>query len=417
MTSDSQKKRLLAWSDSPALPSGMGKITRNVLQALHQTGEYEIEQIAINHLGSFLDTSEIPWQVQSAGAKNPNDALGQSLFLDALRDRHYDLVWVHVDIQHLGRLHKSITKLKESRKKEGKSFPHIILYAPIDMPLRENHACCFEHADTIVSESQYGKQEIIKIIPKRKDEVKVIGVGQDPRLAYRIGDVTRKIFRRTHFGIEDDSSFLVINVNRNTTRKQLAHTLSVFARFKFEIPDAKLYLHSEVAGRGCAVDIPMAMKELGLDPFHDVVLNRDYSLGNPTPEETLIAIYNAADCFFTTAFGEGWGLTHADALAVGLPLVAPDNTVFPELLDGGSNGYLYPCREQIWYENIGYRPAPRIQDALAALKLAYDDFVSLRSEGKTSQDNPKVIGAKKWAENYRWNAICDQWLDLIQGIP
>jgi glycosyltransferase involved in cell wall biosynthesis len=60
----------------------------------------------------------------------------------------------------------------------------------------------------------------------------------------------------------------------------------------------------------------------------------DYNKGASV--ETLNKIYNASDCFITTATGEGWGLTITEAMACMLPLILPNHTSIGEI--GGKNG-------------------------------------------------------------------------------
>src|SRR5690606_10613675 len=138
--------------------------------------------------------------------------------------------------------------------------------------------------------------------------------------------------RKSYFQIADDDTFLIINVNRNTPRKCLTHTIQVFSHFHRERPNSKLYLHTEANEPEHGLNLPAAVKEAGLRIGEDVIIVDKFDITKPKPEATLVAIYNAADCFFTTAVGEGWGLTHTEAMAVGVPVVAPDNTVFKEHL-------------------------------------------------------------------------------------
>jgi glycosyltransferase involved in cell wall biosynthesis len=52
-------------------------------------------------------------------------------------------------------------------------------------------------------------------------------------------------------------------------------------------------------------------------------------------EADLIALYNAADIFVSTTMGEGFGLTIAEALACGVPVVAQNVSAIPEVVGPG----------------------------------------------------------------------------------
>ena len=49
----------------------------------------------------------------------------------------------------------------------------------------------------------------------------------------------------------------------------------------------------------------------------------------------LLILYNAADVFITTSRGEGFGLTVAEALACGVPVIAQNVSAIPEVVGPG----------------------------------------------------------------------------------
>ncbi len=56
------------------------------------------------------------------------------------------------------------------------------------------------------------------------------------------------------------------------------------------------------------------------------------------PLDELVALYHSAHCFVFPSLGEGFGLTCAEAMATGLPVIYTPWTALPDLLDG-SCGY------------------------------------------------------------------------------
>jgi len=53
-------------------------------------------------------------------------------------------------------------------------------------------------------------------------------------------------------------------------------------------------------------------------------------------DETLLALYNAADVFVFPSFYEGFGLPALEAMACGRPVVCSDTTALPEVVDGAA---------------------------------------------------------------------------------
>jgi glycosyltransferase involved in cell wall biosynthesis len=201
-----------------------------------------------------------------------------------------------------------------------------------------------------------------------------------------------------------------MNANRNNGRKNIAQTIVAFSKFKEVVKNSKLYLHTAV--RDSNIDLAINVKHLGLEMDKDVVFARNYGAHKPYPVEIFNGLYNASDAFITTTYGEGWGLTHLDAMLVGLPVVAPHNTCFPEQLAEGARGYLYPCKELIWADNSGYRPMGRIDDVVSSMLEAHKE----RVHGDTS----RTLKAKEYALSLEWSTIGKQWQSIfakLKNIP
>ena len=158
-----------------------------------------------------------------------------------------------------------------------------------------------------------------------------IGLGTEPDVFYPLSEEERRAQRKRIFGIEDDT-FIVINVNRNQMRKDLARTMACFHQFHERYPHSLLYLHSVIQDYGgnlstqatmCGIDIFASPAEIafsGLD------------LNNPWSRAELNNLYNAADCLVSTSYGEGWGLSTTEAMCAGTPVVVPMNTANFDIL-------------------------------------------------------------------------------------
>jgi glycosyltransferase involved in cell wall biosynthesis len=61
----------------------------------------------------------------------------------------------------------------------------------------------------------------------------------------------------------------------------------------------------------------------------------EYSTRVGWKENDLIALYNAADFFVSTSMGEGFGLTLAESLSCGVPVIAQNVSSIPEVVGPG----------------------------------------------------------------------------------
>jgi hypothetical protein len=114
--------------------------------------------------------------------------------------------------------------------------------------------------------------------------------------------------------------------------------------------------------------------------------------------------------------------TTVDAMAVGLPIIAPNNTTFPEILDG--NGYIYPCKEKIFTENSGMRPIGRLDDILEQMFTCYNDWRDYRKQsgipgmmkGNSLRREKYIQNNKEFVNKYSWANVGKQWVALFDKI-
>lgn len=107
----------------------------------------------------------------------------------------------------------------------------------------------------------------------------------------------------------------------------------------------------------------------------------------------LAAAYCSGDVFAFTGAEETYGNVVAEAMASGLPVVAPKSGGVVDLVDDGITGYLYPPEDRRIF--------------LKRVKQLTGDLDKARKMGKA--------GRKK-AEHYAWEATLDPLLDLYDEV-
>jgi hypothetical protein len=83
--------KILAYGDSPVVPSGFGTVMRNLFGILGKTGRYEIDLFGINDRGNWKDPARYPYHVYQALPPGETDPYGRSRFVDVLRGGGLDL--------------------------------------------------------------------------------------------------------------------------------------------------------------------------------------------------------------------------------------------------------------------------------------------------------------------------------------
>ena len=388
--------RILYWGDSPAVCTGFGVVARHVLRALHDAG-HRIDCLTINSPGDFVDPEAFPYAMMPAPVA-ANDRVGAAAFARIIgSDRAPALVLVQND---LAVTHVAAGYIKSLRER-GAKLPPIIHYFPVDCAVRRDYSAMLETADVNVTCTLFGQRAAADAFPNRV--ARLIPHGVDTRVFRPLPE--RAVVRdavRAALGIPARAT-LICSVASNNVRKDLPRTLAAFAEYRATADQlAVLYLHTRPFSNG--IDLNAAAAALGLVVGRDVFFPANYPSFSGVPDSTLNELYNASDVYFSTTLGEGWGLPVTEAMAAGLPVVAPRNSSLTEL---GAEGraILYDCDEQIWVDNSGYRPLGLMTKIVAALRRALSMSVTERAQMTTV--------ALEFARRLDWSLVTVRWVSLI----
>lgn len=400
-----KKKSILVWSDSVLASTGFGIVSKNILNELYQTGIYEIDQLAINYFGDFYDKEQVPYCLVPARLGNPNDPYGNQMLLQALNRKDYDYLFIINDTFVVEGVADAIQEIRQKKVQEGKNPFSIIYYFPVDCKILSTASKMIKLADRAVAYSQFAFDEAKKVELKPSD---IIHHGVDLNLFHPISTKERNLYRNKYFGV-NDSTFVFINVNRNSLRKDMPRTLLAFSEFRKKVPNSLLYMHTKVEDGfgGYNIDLKVPLQELGLSMKKDVIFPNQYNPAKGFPPEILNRLYCCADVFISTHLGEGYGLTIQESMACGTPIIVPNNTVMPEIV-GDNRGYMYPCKEKTYIDNSGYRLVGHIDDIVDTMYKAYKDWVN-----STANRNSIITAAKSFAIEHSWKNICQSWITLF----
>ncbi|MET0794477.1 MAG: glycosyltransferase [Polyangiaceae bacterium] len=210
---------------------------------------------------------------------------------------------------------------------------------------------------------------------------------------------------RKALGIAAEAT-LICAVASNNVRKDLARTLAAFAEYRaLHDPSAVLYVHTRPFSYG--IDLNAAAAALGLIGGQHLFFPASYHPLSGLLDAAMNELYNASDVYFSTTLGEGWGLPVTEAMAAGLPVVAPRHSSLAELGAGG-RAVLFECEERIWVDNSGYRPFALMGKVVGALHRA----LSL-----SEQERAAMVGlALEFAHRLDWSLVAPRWVSLIDEV-
>ena len=400
-----KKARVLVWSDCVTSTTGFAVVSKHICKALQATGLYDIDQLAINFFDDFYDRTEYPYNIIPARLNNPRDPYGNQMFIDALQRHAYDLVFIINDTFVVESVAKNIDAVKSVKLTQKQPIPKIIYYYPVDCKLRPEYSTMVKIADRAVAYTNFAKRssEEIGVIP-----TDVIYHGVDTKSFFPLAEEHRQRYRKVLMNVNPDT-FVIINVNRNSVRKNLAATIYAFSQFRKIVPNSILYLHAKVQdGTGSVItDLSIPVKDLGFNTKQDVIFPANYDAARGFPTDTLNALYNCGDMFLTTHRGEGFGLSVGESMATGVPVVAPRSTSMPEILgEKEERGFMYDCREMVYVDASGYRPDGRIEDIVNKMLECYRSIKDGSIEGKKKR-------AREFAQKFSWENVCKDWVKLF----
>ncbi|MGK7899366.1 MAG: glycosyltransferase family 4 protein [Xenococcus sp. (in: cyanobacteria)] len=203
-----------------------------------------------------------------------------------------------------------------------------------------------QQADRVIAVSSHTKNDTVEHLDICDRKITVIPNAVD-RVFRRLPNSEIQKFRQQQ-GLKPNT-FCLLNVGSNNVRKNISTILEVVAILQ----QRGLPVHFWKVGGDFSHEQKNFICDRGLDGYISY-------LGQPD-ENTLIDIYNAADCLLAPSTYEGFGLTILEAMACGTAVITSNVTSMPEV--AGDAGILVSPMDaeaisdqvQQLYSNPAYR--------------------------------------------------------------
>lgn len=427
--------KLIVFCDSPLNQSGFARVAQNLLSRWQASGFFE--QIWVWGIGYQGFPHKLPYQIcPAATIASPQWSSAENLqrFMYFLSTENvggtaggFSHVWLMHDTWNFSPLAEA---LQEQCDHSGqKTF----LYFPVDAPLEPEWTDIIAAVDHPVAYCDYGRKEAEKALVQSKkkrfktiQKLAVIPHGVDTSI-YRpieesdglsIEDLRHKMFG----GRVQKSDLLICVVSQLQKRKGHHLALQVLKELRAISPElnAKMYLHMSATEPREGLDLERMIRGLGLSLNQEVFLSAPdmFHKGHALrTEKELNIIYNVSDVLLTTSYGEGWGLTVTEAMAAGLPVVAPNHTSLADILgatlpDDEQRGMLFNTEgfEVLPFDNSRVRPRPDPGAAAMAISIgAVHSRCTDSFEGYRRRALDWVRG-----DQLSWDVIAQQWLEIFE---
>lgn len=104
--------------------------------------------------------------------------------------------------------------------------------------------------------------------------------------------------------------------------------------------------------------------------------------------------------------------TNTESMGAGVPVITGAHTSQNEIFGQNSErGYLYPCKEQIYIDNSGFRLWGQMSDIQNSMMSCYTDW-----KEKSSRRIEIIKQARSFAEQYSWKNVCKDWVNLFEKV-
>jgi len=396
-----EKIKVLTLGDHPLAPSGVGIQTRNVCEALLNSGKFEIKSLG----GAIKHESHTPVKTERYGDDwiiHPVDGYGNpDMIRSILEIEKPDIVWFMTDPRFWGWLWGMENEIRCAA-------PLVYYHVWDNYPYPKYNKRFYECNDHIVAISKVTDDIVRTVAPDVPCTYLPHAVDSTVFKKLSIDEFDPRRFKQDH-EVDPDKMVFFWN-SRNARRKQSGSLLFWFKDFLDEVGQDKaiLLMHTNTKDPN-GQDLDAIIRELKLDEGQ-VLFSRE-----AVSPEQMSLIYNMSDCTVCVSDAEGFGLSTLESLACGTPIITTMTGGPQEQVTDGSNWFgigLEPTSKSI----IGSQEVPYIyEDRLSGedVKNALLKMYNMTPEERATM---ATLGLEHVEKNYNFKDFGSKWVDLMTNI-
>lgn len=384
------------WIGDGGVSTGFGNVCGNVGNRLVTMYGHEVHVLAANYSGDDHGTAMHLYRASSLDAM---DTYGQKRVVELLSTIDPDVVVVLNDPHVITRL---LWHNDWDRERYLLRYRPVISYFTADGEnLPEAHKL-FSRYTKPVAMSEFGRSQVpgSGLIHHGIDHDTFRRASPGRPIVVSSGQVvTDRRTAKAAYGYDPDR-FLILRVDRNGWRKDFGSTWKALVPIVAAHDDIDVHFHcagNDISG-GPVMPELWSRDMATVDRFH---LSQNMRM----PAHDLAALYNAADLFVTTSMGEGFGLTIAEAVACGVPVVAQDCSAITEVV--GPGGVLVepgPAITSPSGQDLRLANVPRFTNVIEALYRDPEWRAVMSERGQ------------RHIRGFSWNTAAGQFSSLITDI-
>ena len=392
------KIKILVLSDHPLSPSGVGTQTKNMIDAMIQTGKYRFVCLG----GAIKHEDYRPVKTEEWGEDCiifPIDGYGNpDMIRSVLRNERPDILWFMTDPRFWGWLWQMEDEIRSL-------VPTVYYHVWDNHPPPTYNKPYYESTDVIACISKVTNDIVEKVIPEHEERY-YLPHAVNTNIFSKISKEDILSARSQHFPNSENKTIFFYN-SRNARRKQTGSLLFWFKTFLNKVGSDKaiLCLHTDPKDPH-GQDLDAIAKYLEFDEGEIIISKKK------VPPEYLSLMYNMADCTINISDAEGFGLSALESLSCETPLIATMTGGLQEQITNGES----------WF-GIGLEPTSRAIIGSQEIPWIYEDRLSEEDVVKAMEeiynmdsDEREIMGAmgrQHVLQNYSMEKFIKQWDELL----
>jgi len=399
-----RKIKVLTISDHPLSPSGVGTQTKYIIEALLNSGKFEVVSLG----GAIRHPDHKPQKTEQFGdlwTIYPVDGYGTpDAVRSILRTERPDILWFMTDPRFfpwLWAIEQEVRPL----------VPMVYYHVWDNKPYPMFNKRYYDSNDMIVTISKITDEIVANVSPTVDREYlphAVDGSIFTPMSQKDVDEFKQKFYQ--HNDREDGDKFTFFWNNRNARRKQTGSILFWFKDFLDEIghDKARLIMHTDPKDPH-GQDVVAIMERIGLTDGQVLLSTQKIA------PERLAQFYNIADCTINVSDAEGFGLATLESLSCATPIIVNMTGGLQDQVTDGENWFgigIEPSSKAI----IGSQEVPYIYED----RISKEDFINAL---KTMYNMPAadrsamgLAGREFTLSNFNFQNFGQRWVNLLEEV-
>lgn len=377
-----KKKRILWISDSPGLPTGNGKITRNFVNLLTKKGLYDIAVLGRGYIGWPGEQKQYGCVLYPMDMGRPYPELMKEIS----REFKPQVVISCLDMWQIDWIEHAKQSLAVTNIGYISIYGKPVPYSWKKVVKNLDHAICY---------SEFGRSVLKEFMPF--SAIDMIHLGVDPEV-YRPLNNREELKKKYNM----EGKFVVGCIARNQVRKRLDKLIEGFSKFAMKCPSAFLYIKTETESDH-GYKIPDLLDYYGVRDKTIIDEHKEYG---GYSEEKIVELNNIFDVYVQTAGAEGFGFPILEAMSCGVPVIAPEYSAVTELVQG--RGILLQPRHF------------RIVDGASVEQVSIDTDELAERLNELYQDKKQhekfSINGREFASGMSWDKFGTRWTEILSHV-